>query len=64
MGMRELVEGVTFKNFAAVAHLMKWTAEDLGLEFRGIAEREPPPAYFARVLRGDPSKDEVISSVA
>jgi hypothetical protein len=58
--MREQVEGITFGNFAAVAKRMRWTADDLALEFRGIAEKEPAASYFSRVLRGDPAWSVVI----
>ncbi len=58
--MRELVEGVTFRQFAAMAKRMGWTAEELGAEFRGVAENEPAVSYFARVLRGDPDWNVVI----
>lgn len=60
--MRELLEGVTYRQFAAMAKLMDWTAEDLGAEFRGITEGEPAAHYFARVLRGDPDWSVVIAS--
>ena len=58
--MRQLVDGVTFRQFAAMAKRMGWTAEELAAEFRGIAENEPAVSYFVRVLRGDPGWDVVI----
>ncbi len=58
--MREQVEGVTFGNFAAVAKRMRWTADELASEFRGVAEKEPASNYFSRVLRGDPDSSVVI----
>lgn len=58
--MREQVEGVSFQNFAAVAKRMRWKADELASEFRGIAEKEPASSYFSRVLRGDPDWSVVI----
>ncbi len=58
--MRELAEGVMYRQFAAMAKIAGWTVEELAAEFRGIAEREPAPSYFARVLRGDPDWSIVI----
>ncbi len=59
-GMREQVEGISYRQFAALAKIMRWTAEELATEFRAIAENEPAASYFARVLRGDPGWDVVI----
>lgn len=58
--MREQFEGISFQNFAAVAKRMGWTVDELALEFRGIAEKEPAPSYFWRILRGDPDWSVVI----
>jgi len=55
-----MAEGVTYRQFAAMAKIAGWTADELGAEFRGIAEREPAPSYFARVLRGEPDSGVVI----
>lgn len=60
-GMREQVEGISYRQFAALAKIMRWTAEELATEFRGIAETEPAAIYFARLLRGDPDWSVVIA---
>ena len=58
--MREQIEGLTFANFAAVAKRMRWTADELASEFRGVAEKEPASSFCSRVLRGDPDWSVVI----
>jgi hypothetical protein len=58
--IRELVDGITFRQFAAMAELMHWTVEELVTEFRGIAGGETTSSFCSRVLRGDPDWNVVI----
>ena len=60
MACRELFEGVTFRDFAALARMKGWTAEGLGQEFPGVNSPEPSVAYFGRVLHGRAGWDSVI----
>jgi len=57
---REMVLGVSFRDFAALARKKLWTGEYLAREFKGAIEGEPASSFFGRVLGGDPSPDVVI----
>jgi hypothetical protein len=56
--VRESLEGVTFRQFAAIAKLMHWTVDELAAEFKG--DLENATNFFTRVLREDPSGDVII----
>jgi hypothetical protein len=66
MARREFSEGITFRDFAALAKLTGWMAEDLAREFPGIAASdggfsgETSETYFGRVLNGRPGWGAVI----
>jgi hypothetical protein len=59
---RELIEGVSFAKFAALARRKEWSAEYLAESLRGKFEvkGETFEHYFDRVLRGNPSSEVVI----
>lgn len=57
---QEMISGVTFRDFAALARKKHWTAETLAQTFRGAIEGETAGSYFARVLRGESAWDCVI----
>ncbi len=62
MDTREVVEGVSYAKFAALARRKEWSAEFLGENLRGKFEvrGETFEHYFERVLRCDPSPAAVI----
>ena len=57
---REFTEGIAFRDFAALAKLQGWTAEELAREFPGVNSPEPSVAYFTRVIQGRPNPDVAI----
>jgi hypothetical protein len=56
--MRELREGVSYRNFSSIAEIMHWTVDELAAEFKG--DLENATNFFTRVLREEPSGDVVI----
>ena len=66
-GRRELIDGVTFREFVDLAKKNGWTIDDLAREFRGGFGGSPGDPgfetsrhYFARIFDGDPSLKSVI----
>ena len=62
MEARELVEGLSYAKFAALAKRKEWSAEYLAENLRGRFEvkGETFEHYFERVLHCDPSPETVI----
>ncbi len=62
MDVRELVDGVSYAKFAALAKRKDWSAEYLAEQLRGKFEvrGETFEHYFERVLRCEPSPDVAI----